>query len=144
MHNRSGDGRTQSSSRGSTGRRSTGRRSTGRRLAIIAIASAGAAVMVAGSAYADPVENAPADGVDTSSPSYQLGYHQTFSDYEIVASRMRAEGFGLEDIEISGRVDAVCANEAQSVQSTPELTGPEFMRGCADAVESLVQAKIAS
>jgi len=134
MHNRSGDGRTPSCSG----------RSTGRRLTILAIVSVGAAVIAASTANADSAETARAGGAGTSSPSYQLGYHQTFSDYEIVASRMRAEGFTLEDIDISSRVPAVCANEAQSVQSTPELTGPDFLRGCADAVESLVDAGIAS
>lgn len=131
MHNPSGDGRTRSASK----------RVTGRRLAILALVSVGAAVAVASGANADPAET---DAADTTSPSYQLGYHQTFSDYEIVASRMRAEGLSVEDIEISSRVPAVCANEAQSVQNTPELTGPDFMRGCADAVKSLVQAGIAS
>lgn len=134
MHNRSGDGRTPSSSR----------RSTGRRLTILGIVSVGAAVIAASTANADSAETARAGGAGTNTPSYQLGYHQTFSDYEIVASRMRAEGFTLEDIDISSRVPAVCANEAQSVQSTPELTGPDFLRGCADAVESLVDAGIAS
>lgn len=134
MQNRSGDGRTQSSSK----------RPIVRRLTILAVASVGAAVMAASSANADPAETARADGAGNSSPAYQLGYHQTFTDYEILASRMRAEGFALEDIDISGRIAAVCANEAQSVVDTPELTGPDFIRDCADAVENLVQANIVS
>lgn len=136
MHNRSGNGRTHSSSQ----------RPTARRLTILAISAVGAGVIAASSANADPAGTGLADGAGTgtTSPAYQLGYHQTFSDYEIIASRMRAEGFTLEDIDISSRVPAVCANEAQSVQSTPELTGPDFTRGCADAVESLVEAGIAS
>lgn len=133
MHTRSGAVRSQSSSR----------RFSGRRLTALVVTSVGVAVVAAGSANADPAETGRAESAGKTSPSYQLGYNKTYSDYDILASRMRAEGFALEDVDISSRIPTVCANEARSVQSTPGLDGPDFMRGCADGIESLVQAGIA-
>lgn len=107
------------------------------------VGSVGVAIIVAGSANADPAETGRAESAGKTSPSYQLGYNKTYSDYDILASRMRAEGFALEDIEISSRIPTVCANEARSVQPTPGLDGPDFLRGCADGIKNLVQAGIA-
>lgn len=130
MHNRSGHGRPQGS--------------TAKRLMILAIAPVAAAVMAAGSATAEPAESARDGGTGENSRSYQLGYTKTFNDLDILASRMRAEGFALEDVDISSRIPAVCANEAQSVDESTEFDGPDFMRGCADGIDSLVQAGLVS
>lgn len=134
MKDRSGPGRPQPSAG----------RGTGKRLLILALAPVGAAVVAASSASADPVESVRSDSAGKTSSSYQLGYHKTSNDLEILASRMRAEGFTLEDVDISSRIAAVCASEARSVEESPEFDGSDFMRGCADGIDSLVQAGIVS
>jgi hypothetical protein len=134
MKNRSGNVRAQSSSS----------RFTRRRLTALVIASVGVAVVAAGSANADTAGTGRAESAGSTSASYRLGYNKTYSDYDILASRMRAEGFAVEDVDISSRIPAVCANEARSVQTTPGLDGPDFMRGCADGIKSLIRAGIAS
>ncbi|RUP00902.1 MAG: hypothetical protein EKK34_32055 [Mycobacterium sp.] len=134
MNTRSGDTRPQPSSR----------RSTGRRLVMLSILPLAAAVMATNTAYADPAGGVRAEGAGNTRPSYQLGYTKTFNDLDILARRARAEGLALEDLDFSSRIPAVCAREAQSVGDSTELNGPDFLRGCADGINSLVRAGLVS
>lgn len=93
--------------------------------------------MASGSAQAEPVV--------TSGPSYQLGYARAVRDVQTMASRMRAEGFELADIDISGRIPALCARESATAsgEDIPDFDGPEFLQGCTDGMKALVRAGIA-
>ena len=105
------------------------------RVLIVVAAPLGAAVVSSGSALADPA--AP------TSPSYQLGYDEAVRDVGIMASRMRAEGFQLADINISSRIPTLCARESDSAQTTQDFDSQEFLRGCTDAMKNLVSVGIA-
>jgi hypothetical protein len=114
------------------------------RLIALLVAPLAAAVVAAASAYAEPAESAHAEAATTTSPSYQMGYTKALADVQLAASRMRAEGFDLADIDISSRIPTLCAKESASVQAVPGFSGADFVRGCADGMKSLVQAGIAS
>jgi hypothetical protein len=57
---------------------------------------------------------------------------------------MRAMGFPDEAIVFSSQVDKVCAKELASVQSADGLDASDFSRGCANGLQSLVDAGVAS
>jgi hypothetical protein len=84
----------------------------------------GLAVIAAASAHADPSKTPR-----TQSPSYQLGYSKTVKDVQLIASRMRAEGFQLGDIDIYSRTPSVFAKESASVRTFPGLNEPEVLQG---------------
>ncbi|OSC36751.1 hypothetical protein [Mycobacterium decipiens] len=110
------------------------RRATpGLRIAVAIGTAMGATVFAAGTAQADPTET---------SASYQLGYTRAVKDGQLTASRARAEGLSPEFIVVSTRIPALCAKESASVQSFPGFNGPDFMRGCADGMKTLVESGV--
>lgn len=82
---------------------------------------------------------AQADTASPNSPSYDLGFTKAFNDGQLTAARMRAEGFSLEQIVISDRIPTICAKEAASAKGFPGFDRPEFLQGCADGVNSLIE-----
>ncbi|MCV7199854.1 hypothetical protein [Mycobacterium angelicum] len=86
---------------------------------------------------------AQADTAAPNTPSYDLGFTKAFNDGQLTATRMRAEGFSLQHIVVSNRIPTICAKEAASVQAFPGLDRPEFMQGCADGMNSLIETGVA-
>ncbi|KAA1250812.1 hypothetical protein F0Q45_07500 [Mycobacterium simiae] len=84
-----------------------------------------------------------ADTAETG-PSYQLGYTKAVKDGRFTVSRMRAMGFPEDAINLSDRVNTVCAKELSAMQSVNGVNGPDFLRGCESGVQSLVDAGLAS
>lgn len=82
---------------------------------------------------------AQADSANPNSASYDLGFSKAFNDGQLTATRMRAEGFTLEQIVVSSRIPTICAKEAASAQNFPGFVRPDFLQGCADGVNSLIE-----
>lgn len=100
--------------------------------------AAAAALIVSAPALADTADTAE------TGPSYQLGYTKAVEDGRFTVSKMRAMGFPEDAIDLSGRVNKVCAKELSAMQSVDGVNGPDFLRGCASGVQSLVDAGLAS
>ncbi|CAM4191702.1 hypothetical protein MB901379_04353 [Mycobacterium basiliense] len=97
--------------------------------------AAGATVMVAAPANADPGEG--------SGPSYQLGYNKAVEDGRYTVTRLRAMGFPDAATVISGQTHNVCARELASVREVDGVNDEDFLRGCASGVQSLVITGVA-
>ncbi|OBK28460.1 hypothetical protein A5634_20480 [Mycobacterium asiaticum] len=109
-------------------------------LVVAAVASAG----VLG-AHIGASANAHAEPAAAPSPSYELGYTKAVNDIRIMASRMRAEGFDLAEINVANRIPALCAKESAAMRTGRDgsdgqsINGPEFLRGCTDGLNSVVR-----
>lgn len=100
-----------------------------------AVAALGAFLVASPPVHADPTVIA--------SPSYQLGYNRAVLDGRGTANRMRQMGLPESSIVISNQIPDLCARELGSVQTMQGLNGPDFLRGCADGMQSLVAAGVA-
>lgn len=70
-------------------------------------------------------------------------YARAVKDGRFTVTRMRAMGFPDDAIVFSSQVNKVCARELTSAQTVEGLNGPDFLRGCANGLQSLVDAGIA-
>ncbi|MEB3971334.1 hypothetical protein OSH93_24925 [Mycobacterium ulcerans] len=110
--------------------------STGRLSRVVVGIAAGVTLIASALAYADAGE--------TTGPSYRLGYDKAVKDGRFTISRMQAMGFPADSIIVSGQVHKVCTNQLAAVQQVRDVYAPDFLRGCASGVQTLVNAGIPS